>query len=97
MRFFFQLAVLAIPFCSPARADEVQPNADSLQQFGAAAGLCLEWSDGCVVCLRDAAGVGRCSLTGIACQPGPILCMRETPKAAPAVEAPKDPPKDPPK
>ena len=36
---------------------------------------CLEWTDGCRVCQRLAAGPA-CSLPGIACTPGPERCLR---------------------
>jgi hypothetical protein len=65
-----------------AAADEVAspsaaPNEQaSLQSYAAAAPRCLEWSDGCSVCLRDGGAV-HCSMPGIACQAGPIFCRRE--------------------
>ncbi|HEV3043329.1 MAG TPA: hypothetical protein VGY52_05640 [Roseiarcus sp.] len=51
----------------------------SLQGYGVAAPGCLEWGDGCVACLRDADGA-HCSTPGIACQPGPIACRKESDK-----------------
>jgi hypothetical protein len=51
----------------------------SLQGYGVAAPGCLEWSDGCVTCLRDADDA-HCSTPGIACQPGPIVCRKENDK-----------------
>lgn len=36
---------------------------------------CLEWTDGCRVCQRLAAGPA-CSLPGIACTPAPERCLR---------------------
>lgn len=38
---------------------------------------CLEWSDGCRVCQRDAAGAA-CSLPGIACTPSQDRCLRQS-------------------
>ena len=38
---------------------------------------CLEWSDGCRVCQRQAEGLA-CSLPGIACQPGEPRCLRRS-------------------
>ena len=52
----------------------------SLEGFGAGAPLCLEWSDGCAVCARDANQAAHCSTPGIACQPGAIVCRNERPK-----------------
>ena len=37
--------------------------------YGDRNAACLEWSDGCVVCAREADGP-HCSTPGIACQPG---------------------------
>ena len=36
---------------------------------------CLEWTDSCRVCQRGAEGTA-CSLPGIACEPGPLRCLR---------------------
>ena len=52
----------------------------SLQGFALQNRLCREWSDGCSVCMRDEEGAPHCSTPGIACQPEPIRCRRETAK-----------------
>jgi len=70
-----------------ASADEPQPPSStppsaediSLQGYAIAAPLCAEWTDGCATCLRDSGGA-HCSTPGVACQPGPILCRRESDK-----------------
>ena len=36
---------------------------------------CVEWSDGCTVCLRAPAGLA-CSTPGIACVPGARRCLK---------------------
>jgi hypothetical protein len=85
---FARLALLILVLApAPARADDAPapkpiPPAEqaSLEGFGAAAPLCLEWSDGCAVCARDAGKPANCSTPGIACQPGPIVCRSEKPK-----------------
>ncbi|WP_336489344.1 hypothetical protein [Methylobacterium nigriterrae] len=38
---------------------------------------CLEWSDGCRVCQRQAEG-SACSLPGIACTPSAERCLRHS-------------------
>ena len=38
---------------------------------------CLEWSDGCRVCQRNAEGAA-CSLPGIACTPSQDRCLRQS-------------------
>jgi len=35
---------------------------------------CGEWTNGCQVCTRPAAGEMQCSTPGIACTPGPPIC-----------------------
>jgi hypothetical protein len=69
---------------APARADDAGapkpiPPAEeaSLEGFGVATPICLEWSDGCAVCARDAGKPANCSTPGIACQPGPIVCRSQ--------------------
>ncbi|HLH51204.1 MAG TPA: hypothetical protein VKV96_17835 [Roseiarcus sp.] len=59
---------------SPATEQET-----SLEAYAAAAPRCVEWSDGCAICLRDGAAA-RCSTPGIACQPSPIVCRAESGK-----------------
>jgi hypothetical protein len=41
---------------------------------------CAVWTDRCVICQRDS-GVVACSNIGIACQPQPLMCLRQ--EAAP--------------
>jgi hypothetical protein len=63
------------PAAAPSRVEEL-----SLQGFAAPNPLCREWSDGCSVCARDDTDAPHCSTPGIACQPEPIRCRRETTK-----------------
>jgi hypothetical protein len=66
-----------------AGADEaptLSKEAVSLQGFALQSPLCLEWGDGCSICLRDEKDAPHCSTPGIACQPGPIACWREKAK-----------------
>ena len=65
------VAPLANP---PAAAPKTEGDAMSLQGFGAQNPLCREWSDGCAVCLRDAAGAAHCSTPGVACEPTSAAC-----------------------
>src|SRR5215470_9783304 len=39
---------------------------------------CVEWTDRCVTCQRDAGGI-TCSNIGIACQPKAVECVRAEP------------------
>ena len=72
----FRLAALGVLLAGGALADEPAPaspqEAASLQGFAASHPQCAEWSDGCAVCLRDAAV--HCSTPGVACQPAEIVC-----------------------
>lgn len=58
----------------------VPPEGPSLQEFATQNPLCREWSDGCAVCARGDNGPPHCSTPGIACQPEPIRCRRQTAK-----------------
>ena len=58
----------------PASPEEI-----SLLGYATTAPRCVEWSDGCAICLREK-GAPRCSTPGIACQAGPIVCRREIDK-----------------
>jgi hypothetical protein len=53
--------------------------APSLQGFGAGDPDCVEWSDGCATCRREADGSAHCSTPGIACQPAAIVCTAPKP------------------
>lgn len=46
----------------------------SIQGYGAANPACLEWSDGCQVCVSGA--VAGCSTPGPACTPGRVVCAK---------------------
>ena len=95
MRILILSAAVSMLWAVSARAEDApQPDFTTLQKFGRDMAACMEWSDGCSLCIRLAAGEGKCSTPGIACQPGPVTCRVEKPKSeAPPAEAPKDPPK----
>ncbi len=65
---------------SPPTNPPVSAEALSLQGFGVQNALCVEWGDGCSVCLRDDKDAAHCSTPGIACQPVAIACRREKTK-----------------
>ena len=76
------LAVL-LALAAPAFADDTptpaatpSPVDATMATFGAHNAECLEWTDSCAVCKRDATGVANCSTPGIACQPNPIVCSK---------------------
>jgi len=83
-------AILGV-FAGAALADEPpspalpQAPAASMQAYGAGNADCLEWTNSCAVCRRqassqsDAPGIA-CSTPGIACQPGEIICKASLPK-----------------
>lgn len=76
------LALTVLLGVAPSLADapkpEPLPSEAPVQKFGEAHPACLEWTDGCMVCLRGKA----CSTPGIACTPRPPVC------AAPAEKSP---------
>jgi hypothetical protein len=53
-----------------------KPTVPSAASFGERDRTCAEWTDGCVVCQRDADGAA-CSTPGIACVRGPVQCLRK--------------------
>ena len=57
----------------PAQADPI-PN--GLTEFATANPQCTEMTNGCEVCVRDAAGKIDCSTPGIACQPVAWQCKK---------------------
>ena len=60
----------------------------SLDAFAAANASCREWSDGCVVCVRQGEAANRafaCSTPGIACTPSRLACR--TPVSLPPAPA----------
>lgn len=83
MRIGLMIAAVAVLLASRVAADEPTPLApeaewQTLEGFGKSNSACLEWSDGCGVCLRhDDAGVA-CSVPGIACQPVETSCRRNS-------------------
>ena len=56
----------------PTSAPEGAPA--TVFSFGRDNPTCGEWSNGCQVCTRPAAGEMQCSTPGIACTPGPPVC-----------------------
>jgi hypothetical protein len=75
-------AALATPSVGRADAqDAAKPRPIDIpgpvQAFGAQQKSCLEWSDNCVVCQRDADGSVHCSTPSIACLPEPVVCRRQ--------------------
>jgi len=76
MRLLTILAVVSLAFPRVAAADspkpEKLPEAIAVQAYGEQNPACLEWSDGCVICVKG----GKCSTPGIACQPGEISCKK---------------------
>jgi hypothetical protein len=70
----FALVGLALPSIAAADSPKPEklPEAVVVQSYGEKNPACLEWSDGCVICVRG----GQCSTPGIACQPGEISCAK---------------------
>ena len=74
------LCLLAVAGATVARAADI-PNFPRTRPAPAAQGTglpanCLEWTDGCRVCARQADGSEACSNVGIACVLRPARCTR---------------------
>ena len=83
--FVFLVVPLAVAVSArPAPAAPV-PAAEkqSLDAFASANASCRQWSDGCVICMRQAGAAYACSTPGIACQPSPLACRDPTPNGKP--------------
>ena len=48
-----------------------------MEAFGTANPECLEWTDSCRTCARDAENNISCSTPGIACLPQDVACKKE--------------------
>ena len=94
------LAILVLLLASAGvRADPAAPlppeEKQSLDGFATANPACHEWSDGCVVCVRQGEADSKeadkaaysCSTPGIACTPSQLACR--TPVAPPPPPAAK--------
>ena len=60
----------------PTSAPEGAPA--TVFSFGRDNPTCGEWTNGCQVCTRPAAGEMQCSTPGIACTPGAPVCRVKT-------------------
>ena len=47
-----------------------------IQAYGRQNASCLEWTNGCVLCVKDETGHSNCSTPGIACTPAGLTCKR---------------------
>ena len=52
----------------------------SIQAYGTQNPACLEWTNGCVLCVSGGSGT-QCSTPGIACQPAGLTCKRLKPNS----------------
>ena len=68
----------------PIGASGPPPPIASMLKWGDANPICAEWTNACIVCKRDDAGVGQCSTPGFACQPKEPVCSRELQNKPPA-------------
>lgn len=71
-----QMPALFIAFALIAASDAEAPG---IQGYGARDPVCLEWSDGCVVCRHGENAASVCSTPGIACHPHDIQCDEHSP------------------
>jgi hypothetical protein len=84
-RAFLALAA-CLCLCAPGSADDTSaPPAPTPEgasatvfSFGRDNPTCGEWTNGCQICTRPAAGEMQCSTPGIACTPGPPVCRVKT-------------------
>lgn len=78
-RLLVSLALLG--YALPARADSFRTPAMregppvSIQAYGSQNPACLEWTNGCVICVRGSSHAS-CSTPGIACTPAGLTCKQ---------------------
>ena len=72
-------ALLAMALLAgPALAQEPPPPDPPMQSYGDRDNACIAWTDSCQVCARTPDGRTVCSTPGIACTPGPPVCLRKS-------------------
>ena len=79
LRRFFTATFLVLPLgAALADSPKAPPVHEgpkvSVQAYGKQNPDCLSWTDGCVLCATDPAGVSQCSTPGIACEPRGLHC-----------------------
>jgi hypothetical protein len=62
------------PKPAPVSAPVSTPSADN--PYNPPDAACIEWTDGCRVCVKPASGEATCSNPGIACTARVITCSR---------------------
>ncbi len=77
----FAIAAASARADSPTAAPLPPPDKDeiSVQTFGERNADCMEWTNSCQVCRRDAQGKSQCSTAGIACLPAAAICRIKKP------------------
>ena len=80
MRRIFASALLCLAatpaFADAPRAPALKAGAPiSIAAYGRQNPQCVEWTDGCAVCVASA-GKAQCSTPGIACTPAGLTCRR---------------------
>ncbi len=75
---FLGLATSGSAFADAPKPEPVPaPKPAGVQAYGKQNPACLEWTDGCVICVRQGEAI-HCSTPGITCQPGALVCKRPT-------------------
>ncbi|PWB80480.1 MAG: hypothetical protein C3F11_17845 [Methylocystaceae bacterium] len=69
-------AALLLAPCAMAEAPPPEAEQKPVQAFGADHPSCREWTDGCLVCARQADGSAACSTVGMACLPAAVACLK---------------------
>jgi len=72
---FFSGATVA--FADQPKAPPVPPPRHvPIQAYANDNPSCLEWTDGCTICMKSETGAPSCSTPGIACQPAGLQCKK---------------------
>ena len=74
------LAALAALLVLPARAQTPEAEQKPVEAFGADHPDCIEWTDGCIICLRQEGDSPSCSTVGAACLPAAPVCTKVRPR-----------------
>ncbi|MGD0633188.1 MAG: hypothetical protein ABSA13_02755 [Beijerinckiaceae bacterium] len=72
-----------LAFAGMRLASALAADRPAIQAYGDVNRSCQEWTDGCVVCVKNNDAPPSCSTPGIACQPQDVICKGPAAPATP--------------
>lgn len=77
------LLLAGLVFADMRLASALTADQPAVQAYGNVNRSCREWTDGCVVCVKNSEDSPSCSTPGIACQPKDVICKGPAAPATP--------------